>query len=62
MLNFSKNDMNSGEIEIEHPAQPERSVVGSLLLVIVMSNAEVVRDVEQVLVICGREQSLNFRP
>jgi len=34
--------MNSGKVEIEHPAKPNRTVIVRFLLLIMMANAKIV--------------------
>lgn len=51
VLDLAEHDMDCGKVEIEHPTQPECGIVGGLLLVIVMPDAKVIRNIEQVAVI-----------
>lgn len=59
-LYLAKHDMDGGEVEVEHPTQPECGIVAGLLLINVMPSAEVVCNVEQVAVICRGKQRLYF--
>jgi hypothetical protein len=46
--------MDRGQVEVEHPTVPDWLVIVCLLRVVVMANAEVVGDVEQIAFIAPR--------
>jgi hypothetical protein len=51
--------MNRSEVEVKHPVQPDR-VIARLLQFVVVANAEVICDVEQVTLVFRSEEGLDF--
>ncbi len=48
VLDLSQQHMNRREINIEHPTQPEVGVIPRLLFVVVVSDPEIIGDIEQI--------------
>ena len=47
--------MDSGQVEVENPTQPDSLVIVNLLILPVVPNPEVVCNVEKVLLILGKQ-------
>jgi hypothetical protein len=53
--------MHRRQIKVEHPSQPDILVVIGLLFRVVMSNSEIVGNVEQIRLVLAGENPLPFR-
>jgi hypothetical protein len=52
--------MNRGQVEIEHPAQPEVPIIVRLLLLVVVPDFKIVGDVEEIVFVLLRKKALHF--
>ncbi len=54
-------NVNSCEVKIKHPTQPNSGIVSGLLFVVVVANAKIIRNIKQIFLIRRRQISFNFR-
>jgi hypothetical protein len=57
----AKTRMDRGKVVVEHPAKPDRLTVARLLALIVMADAEVICEIEEICLVLRREDAADLR-